>query len=261
MARIIAVAGKGGTGKTLVSALLIGYLVDQGRGPVLAIDADPSTNLDLTLGTSVEETVGDIREDTSQQVSSGTFSSGMSKPEYLELRVNQALVEEDSYDLLAMGRPEGPGCYCAANNMLRQSIDRLSKSYRYVVIDNEAGLEHLSRRTTQDVDLLLIVSDPTIRGLATAERVAQLIHELKSRVGDIRLMVNRVPTNEEGEPALAPPLEQFIRDKQLELAGVIPLDPLVAEYDSVGRPLVQLPPESPARRAVEAAFHSLEGLL
>jgi CO dehydrogenase maturation factor len=145
--------------------------------------------------------------------------------------------------------------------MLRQSIDRLSKSYSYVVIDNEAGLEHLSRRTTQDVDLLLIVSDPTIRGLATAERVTQLVHELKTRVGHIRLMVNRVPTNAEGQPALAPALEQFIEEKQLELAGVVPLDPLVAEYDSVGRPLVQLPPESPARRAVEAAFASLEDLL
>ena len=261
MARIIAVAGKGGTGKTLVSALLIGYLVDNGRGPVLTIDADPSTNLDLTLGASIEETVGDIREDTSQQVSSGTFTSDMSKPEYLELRVNQALVEEHGYDLLAMGRPEGPGCYCAANNMLRQTIDLLSKSYSYVVIDNEAGLEHLSRRTTQDVDLLLIVSDPTIRGLATAERVAQLIDELQTKVGHIRLIVNRVPRDESGDPVLASHLEQFIEDKKLKLAGVIPMDTLVAEYDTVGRPLVDLPQESSARKAVEAAFIALDGLL
>ena len=261
MARIIAVAGKGGTGKTMVSALLIAYLIDRGRGPVLAIDADPSTNLDLTLGASVGETVGDIREDTSQQVSSGTFLSGISKPEYLELRVNQALVEEDGYDLLAMGRPEGPGCYCAANSMLRQSIDRLSKSYRYVVIDNEAGLEHLSRRTTQNVDILLIVSDPTIRGLATAERVSQLIHELRTQVGQVRLIVNRVPTDKSGEPVLTPNLTRFIEDKQLRLAGVIPMDPLVAEYDSLGLPLVQLPHEAPARQAIEKAFDSLDGLL
>jgi CO dehydrogenase maturation factor len=261
MGKIIAVAGKGGTGKTLASALLIGYLIDNERGPVLAIDADPSTNLDLTLGTTIDETVGDIREDTSQQVSSGTFTSGISKPEYLDLRVNQAIVEEDGYDLLAMGRPEGPGCYCAANSMLRHTIDRLSKSYGYVVIDNEAGLEHLSRRTTQNVDLLLIVSDPTIRGLATAERVSQLIDELKTQVGHIRLLVNRVPTNESGEAVLAPHLTQFIEERNLKLAGVIPLDPLVAEYDSVGRPLVQLPHDSPARRAVETAFDSLDGLL
>jgi CO dehydrogenase maturation factor len=261
MATIIAVAGKGGTGKTMVSALLIGYLVDRGTGPVLAVDADPSTNLDLTLGASVEETVGDIREDTSRQVSSGTFLSGISKPEYLELMVNQALVEEDGYDLLAMGRPEGPGCYCAANSMLRQSIDRLSKSYRYVVIDNEAGLEHLSRRTTQNVDLLLIVSDPTIRSLATADRVRQLIHELRTQVGQVYLIVNRVPTNENGEPVLAPNLIEFIEEKHLRLAGVIPMDPLVAEFDGLGRPLIQLPHEALARQAVEKAFDSLDGLL
>jgi len=261
MAKIIAVAGKGGTGKTLVSALLIKYLIDDRRGPVLAVDADPSTNLDLTLGTSIEETVGDIREDTSQQVSSGTFMPGISKPDYLELRINQALVEEKGFDLLAMGRPEGPGCYCAANSMLRSSIDRLSKSYEYVVIDNEAGLEHLSRRTTQNVDLLLIVSDPTLRGLATADRVAHLIHELRTQVGHIRLIVNRVPIDQSGEPTLAPQLQQFIADKQLELAGLIPMDPLVAEYDTLGRPLVELPKETPARRAVKAAFDSLDGLL
>ena len=261
MAKVIAVAGKGGTGKTLVSALLIAYLVDHGRGPVLAIDADPSTNLDLTLGTSIEETVGDIREDTSQQVSSGVFMPGISKPEYLQLRINQALMEEKGYDLLAMGRPEGPGCYCAANSMLRQSIDQLSTSYNYVVIDNEAGLEHLSRRTTQNVDLLLMVSDPTVRGLATAERVVHLVDELKTQVGHMRLIVNRVPTDESGEPVLAPDLERFIEDRELELAGVIPLDPLVAEFDTVGRPLVQLPQTSPARQAVEAAFDFLDGLL
>ncbi|TKJ31841.1 MAG: ATP-binding protein [Chloroflexi bacterium B3_Chlor] len=261
MGKIIAVAGKGGTGKTMVSALLIKHLIDDNRGSVLAVDADPSTNLDLTLGITTEETVGDIREETSQQVSSGTFMQGISKPDYLELRIYQALVEEKGFDLLAMGRPEGPGCYCAANNMLRASIDRLSRSYDYVVIDNEAGLEHLSRRTTQNVDLLLIVSDPTMRGLATAERVAHLIEELKTQVGHIRLIVNRVPPNEEGKPELAPQLETFIADKQLQLAGLIPLDPLVSEYDAAGRPLVELPEETPARRAVKAAFDSLDGLL
>jgi CO dehydrogenase maturation factor len=261
MGKIIAIAGKGGTGKTMVAALLIKHLVDDRRGSVLAIDADPSTNLDLTLGISIEETVGDIREETSQQISSGSFMPGISKADYLELRINRALVEEKGFDLLAMGRPEGPGCYCAANNMLRLSIDALSKAYDYVVIDNEAGLEHLSRRTTQNVDLLLIVSDPTMRGLATAERVVQLIDELKTQVGNIRLIVNRLPTNEEGEPALAPQLEQFITDKGLELAGLIPLDLLVAEYDTLGRPLVELPPETPARHALKSAIDSLNGLL
>ena len=129
------------------------------------------------------------------------------------------------------------------------------------MIDNEAGLEHLSRRTTQNVDLLLMVSDPTVRGLATAERVVHLVDELKTQVGHMRLIVNRVPTDESGEPVLAPDLERFIEDRELELAGVIPLDPLVAEFDTVGRPLVQLPQTSPARQAVEAAFDFLDGLL
>lgn len=261
MGKIIAIAGKGGTGKTMVAALLIKHLVEDSRGAVLAVDADPSTNLDLTLGTSVEETVGDIREETTQQVSSGSFMPGISKHDYLELRINQALVEEKGFDLLAMGRPEGPGCYCAANNMLRLCIDRLSKSYDYVVIDNEAGLEHLSRRTTQNVDLLLIVSDPTMRGLAAADRVAQLIQELKTQVGHIRLLINRVPINKAGEITLAPQLEQFISDKKLQLSGLIPLDPLVAEYDTLGRPLVELPTDTPARRALEVAFDTLNGLL
>jgi len=213
------------------------------------------------LGVSIEETVGDIREETAKEVSSGSFMPGISKPDYLELRINQALVEEKGFDLLAMGRPEGPGCYCAANNMLRLLIDHLSKSYDYVVIDNEAGLEHLSRRTTQNVDLLLIVSDPTMRGLATAERVARLIHELNTQVGHIRLIVNRVPTNEVGETILAPQLRQFITDRHLELTGLIPHDHLVAQYDTLGRPLVELPADTPARRALEATYDSLDGLL
>lgn len=245
----------------MVAALLIRYLIDDSRGAVLAVDADPSTNLDLTLGISVEETVGDIREDASEQVSSGSFMSGISKPDYFELRINQALVEEKGFDLLAMGRPEGPGCYCAANNMLRTCIDLLSKSYAYVVIDNEAGLEHLSRRTTQNVDLLLIVSDPTIRGLAAAKRVSELVDQLKTQVGHIRLIVNRVPPNEQGEIVLAPQLTQFIADNQLASAGLIPMDPLVAEYDTLGRPLVDLPADAPARRALNAIFASLDPLL
>ena len=261
MGKTIAVAGKGGTGKTLVAALLTRYLVDGGRGPVLAIDADPSTNLDFTLGTSVKQTVGGIREDTSRQVSAGNLMPGISKYEYLELQINQALVEERGFDLLAMGRPEGPGCYCAANNMLRLCIDRLSGSYNYVVIDNEAGLEHLSRRTTRNVNLLLVVSDPTMRGLATAERVALLTHELETHVGHIRLIINRVPANVRGELTLAPQLEQFMRSRQLVLAGLIPSDPLVAEYDTLGRPLVELPIEAPARRALQDVFDSLNGLL
>ncbi|MHB9090935.1 MAG: ATP-binding protein, partial [Chloroflexota bacterium] len=157
----IAVAGKGGTGKTTLAALLIRYLRENQVGSVLAIDADPSSNLNQALGMSVEHSVGDIREEMLEKVGKNAMEPGMAKADYLEYRIQESLVEGSGVDLLAMGRPEGPGCYCAANNMLRVSVDRLAKNYDFVVIDNEAGLEHLSRRTTRDVDVLLVVSDPT----------------------------------------------------------------------------------------------------
>jgi CO dehydrogenase maturation factor len=261
MTKTIAIAGKGGTGKTTVAALLIRYLVENGKGSVLAIDADPSTNLNLALGVPLEETVGDIREETLQEVQGGSSLSGMSKPDYLELRVNQALVEERGFDLLAMGRPEGPGCYCAANNMLRVCVDHLSKSYNYVVIDNEAGLEHLSRRTTRDVDLLLIVSDPTTRGLIAAARVAELIEELHTHAGQVGLVINRVMGGNGDEPQLAQPLQQIIADNNLQLLGLIPQDPAVAKFDALGKPLAELPPDAPVRRRVEEIITSIDGLL
>jgi len=261
MAKTIAVAGKGGTGKTTITALLIKYLVENRSGTVLAIDADPSTNLNLTLGVPVYETVGDIREETLQEVQSGSSLGGMSKPDYLDLRIQQSLVEEHDFDLLAMGRPEGPGCYCAANNMLRISIDRLSKSYDYVVIDNEAGLEHLSRRTTRDVDLLLTVSDPTMRGIIAAGRAAKLIGELNTRVGDIRLIVNRVTGDGSGGLRLASELEQAITENGLQLVGLLPEDPTVGEYDAKGLPLVGLPPQAPIRQAIEEIIKLLDGFL
>ena len=206
MGKTIAVAGKGGVGKTLVAALLINHLARRHNGAVLAIDADPSTNLHLALGVDIDfdelETVGNIREETAVDVQRGSNLSGMSKPDYFEMRTQQAIWEENNFDLLAMGRPEGPGCYCAANNMLRASIDRLSGTYRYIVIDNEAGLEHLSRRTTRDVDVLIIVSDASMRSVLTAGGVSRLIDELHTKVGERYLIVNRVPTDENGEPKI-----------------------------------------------------------
>jgi CO dehydrogenase maturation factor len=254
----IAIAGKGGTGKTIVATLLIRYLIENRLGAVLAIDADPSTNLNLVLGVPIDDTVGDIREETLKRVK-GSMGS-ISKHDYLDLRISQSLVEERDFDLLAMGRPEGPGCYCAANNMLRLCIDRLAKSYEYVVIDNEAGMEHLSRRTTRDVDILLIVSDPTVRGLVAAGRAAALAQDLKIWVGETYLIVNRVPADEEGEPSLPSPLEQVIAEQKLNLLGLIPLDPAVAEYDALGTPLVQLPQDTPVSQAMRSIIASLDGL-
>ena len=254
--KTIAVAGKGGTGKTTISALVIDYLVRQKKGSVLAIDADPSTNLNLALGVSLSDTVGDVREETATAVGGSRAMGGMSKWDYLDLRINEALVEEPGFDLLAMGRPEGPGCYCAANNILRTSVDRLSDAYDYVVIDNEAGLEHLSRRTTRDVDLLLLVSDPTLRGIIAAGRVAEVVDELKTTVGAIYLVVNRV-----GGGTLPEPLMKAVEEYKLKLAGIIPADPAVNELDALGKPIVALPEDALARRSLEAILASVDGEL
>jgi len=250
--KTIAVAGKGGTGKTTISALVIDYLTRNKKGLVLAIDADPSTNLNLALGVPLYDTVGDVREETATAVGGAQAMAGMSKWDYLDLRINEALVEERTFDLLAMGRPEGPGCYCAANNILRSSVDRLSDDYDYVVIDNEAGLEHLSRRTTRDVDLLLLVSDPSLRGIIAAGRVAELIDELKTAVGAVYLIVNRVA----GE-TLPEPLVKAIEEHKLKLAGLIPADPAINELDALGEPIVKLPEGAPSRRSLEAILTSM----
>jgi CO dehydrogenase maturation factor len=252
----IAVAGKGGTGKTTISALVIDYLTRNKKGSVLAIDADPSTNLNLALGVPLEDTVGDVREETATAVGGSGALGGLSKWDYLDYRINEALVEETSFDLLAMGRPEGPGCYCAANNILRTSVDRLSDAYDYVVIDNEAGLEHLSRRTTQDVDLLLVVSDPSLRGIIAAGRVAELVDELKTSVGAVHLIVNRVNGD-----SLSEPLLKAIEEQKLNLAGLIPADLAVNELDALGEPLVNLPEDAPVRRTLGAILASLDGRL
>lgn len=254
MTKTIAVAGKGGTGKTTISALVIDYLTKNKAGAVLAIDADPSTNLNLALGVPLEDTVGDVREETATAVGGGSAMGGLSKWDYLDFRINEALVEETAFDLLAMGRPEGPGCYCAANNILRSSVDRLSDAYDYVVIDNEAGLEHLSRRTTRDVDLLLLVSDPTLRGIIAAGRAAEVVDELKTAVGAAYLIVNRVNGD-----TLPEPLMKAIEEHNLKLAGLIPADPTVNELDALGEPIVRLPEDAPIRRALAGILASLDG--
>ncbi len=249
MTTTIAIAGKGGTGKTTIAAFLIELLAD--RGSVLAIDADPSSNLHMVLGLPLEETVGSVREEMLTAVSRGSFGVGLSKQDWFDLRISEALVESDRVDLLAMGRPEGPGCYCAANNILRVCIDRLAESYDYVVIDNEAGMEHISRRTTRDVDILVVVSDPTVRGVAAASRIVDLVGELKTKVGRVGLVINRF------NGKLPAPVEEAVRKLNVELLGVVPEDEGILECDATGKPLVSLPPESPARQAVETIARKL----
>ena len=179
MGKTIVIAGKGGVGKTAIAALLIDLLSK--KGVVLAIDADPSTNLNDALGLPIKGTVGRAREDITDDIQKGRMSPTVSKQDVLDMKIREALVESSKIDLLAMGRPEGPGCYCAANHMLRLSIDRLAKNYDYTVIDSEAGMEHISRQTTRDVDFLLVVSDPTMRGITAAARMKELIKEMRTR--------------------------------------------------------------------------------
>jgi CO dehydrogenase maturation factor len=243
-------AGKGGTGKTTIAALIIRYLTEQRDGSILAIDADPASNLNLVLGMDVDQTVGDIREEMIDLVQSsgalaGSMPGGMSKQDYLDYQIQMSLVEGDQVDLLAMGRPEGPGCYCAANQMLRVIVDRLEKQYGYVVIDNEAGMEHLSRRTTRDVDVLLLVTDPTQRGLIAARHMRDMVPELEIGVRHVYLVVNRL----RGE--LPAPLAQAVEEAKLTLLGTVPDDPAMAEFEFTGRPLVELPAETAVYRAVK----------
>ncbi len=245
MTTTIAVAGKGGTGKTTISGLLIRRLAEAKAGPILAIDADPASNLNTVLDLPLEKTVGDIREETSEKARANLLESGIAKQDLLDYEINSSIVEGTNVDLLAMGRPEGPGCYCAANSMLRLIIDQIANSYPWVVIDNEAGLEHLSRRTTRDVDVLFIVSDATIRGITTAGRVAAMLGELETKVGRHYLIVNRAANG------LSPELEAAIKDLGLELLAVMPDDPTVAEFDAAGKALVGLPADSPLSEALD----------
>ncbi len=251
MGKTIALAGKGGTGKTTVAAMIIRYLLEERSGSILAIDADPASNLPLVLGMEVETTIGEIREEMLDLVQSsgalaGSMPGGMSKQDYLDYQVQMALVEGDRVDLLAMGRPEGPGCYCAANQMLRVIIDRLGGGYDYVVIDNEAGMEHLSRRTTRDVDVLLLVTDPTLRGVVAAEQMAKLVPELEIGVGATYLIVNRARGD------LPTPLKQAVERTGLALVGTVPEDPAMAEFEFTGRPLIELPADTPVYQAVRS---------
>lgn len=243
MATTIVVAGKGGTGKTTITALLIQLLST--RGVVLAIDADPATNLNQALGVTLQETVGRIREHMTESIKAGSLSPTMPKQEYLDSRIMAALVESRGFDLLAIGRPEGPGCYCAANNMLRLSIDRLGRNYEYVVIDSEAGLEHISRQTTRDVDVLVIVSDLTQRGVNTAGEIKGLIGEMRTQVGKVCLVVNRSP---DGLPA---EILKTIDRHGFDLVTTIGQEPALADLEVKGMPITGLPEDSVVRLGVK----------
>lgn len=243
MSFTIAVSGKGGTGKTTLAGMILRFLLDQRKGPILAVDADSNANLHEVLGVEVRSTIGEARELMKKDV-----PTGMTKDIWFEYKVQESLIESKGFDLIVMGRPEGPGCYCAANTLARKCIELLTGNYRYIVIDNEAGMEHFSRLTTRDVDLLFVVSDPTRRGILTAARIRDLIHELDLRILRDVLVINRV----QGEPA--PDLSAEAKKQNLELAGTIPVDELVYQYDLEGRPTFHLPAESKSVQAARRIF-------
>jgi CO dehydrogenase maturation factor len=242
----IAVSGKGGTGKTTIAGFLVRYLLEKGKRPVLAVDADANANLNEVLGVEVRSTIGEARDLMKKDV-----PVGMTKDVWFEYRIQEALVEREGFDLIAMGRPEGPGCYCAANTLARKCIDLLAGNYPYVVIDNEAGMEHFSRMTTRNVDLLFIVSDPSVRGVVTAARIRDLIKELNLEVGRSFLLLNRVQNGLQSEIASQ-------TDKlSLSVAGMIPVDPVVHAYDLEGRPTSTLPRDSKALQSSWEIFDRL----
>jgi len=234
----VALAGKGGTGKTTLASLIIRFLHARGKGPILAVDADPNTNLPEGLGLEVQETVGKMLATFIDKKLD--FPLGMSKDVYMEYRLNELLVESKGIDLLVMGRGEGTGCYCYPNVILRKYIDILTKNYPYVVLDNEAGMEHVSRRLSDHIDLMLVVSDYSLKGVRTAGRIRELTKELKLEVGKQFLIINRAPDE------LDNGIRKEVERQGLNLLGVIPVDEEVFRYDLEGKPIMNLPDESKA---------------
>lgn len=242
----IAVAGKGGTGKTTLCGMLINTLIRTGRKPVLAVDADANSNLNEVLGVEAGLSLGEIREEIAKAELNDSIPKSMSKQDYMEFRFNEALTEQDDYDMLVMGRTQGKGCYCFVNGLLQTQLAKFSGGYRYIVVDNEAGMEHISRGLLPTVDVLLLVSDCSRRGVQAAGRIAALAREINLNPSIMKLIINRAPSTELSEGIL-----EEIRLQDLDLLGVIPQDNNVFECDSAGNPTSELPLDSPARAALE----------
>ncbi len=253
MSKVIAMAGKGGVGKTTVSALVVRYFAVQQQGPLLAIDADPNSNLGETLGLTIDTTVGDVRENFMKDPQG--VPSGMDKVLYLEMLMNQVLMEEKNYDLLVMGRQEGQGCYCMVNNILNRFAEELEGNYQYLLVDNEAGMEHLSRRSTGKVDMLLMVTDYALRGLRAVGRINGMLDDLKLDVKHKGLIVNRAPA--QLSQAFLAEVEQI----GVPIYCTIPDDENLLNFDMERRSLMELPEDSPAVTAIDGLMAKVKETL
>ena len=250
----IAVAGKGGVGKTTICGMIVDYLVKKNQTPVLVVDADANSNLNEVLGVEVDTTLGEIREEIAhaELAAVSPIPPGMSKADYAEFKFNSALIEEDDFDMLVMGRTQGKGCYCFVNGVLKTQIDKYAGNYRYMVIDNEAGLEHISRGTLPHVDTMLLISDCSRRGVQAVGRIAEMIRELELKPGEMKLIVNRAPGG-----VLTPGVQEEIEKYGLELIVVLPQDDLVFEYDCDGKPSSQVPESAPVKQALHEIMRKL----
>lgn len=250
MSKVIALAGKGGTGKTTTSALLLKYLRTRKKTPVLAVDADANANLNELLGLDVQTTLGKIRKELK-----GDIPSGMSRDQYMEMKIHQALIEESGFDLMVMGQPDGPGCYCAANQYLAMTMDKLAENYQYIIVDNEAGMEHLSRMNLRTIDYLFIVSDPSARGIMTARRIADITGPLQLDIKKQYLLVNRAP--DPLQPALQARIDEAVAEANMELAGIIPSSDDLIDQELSGNSYLNLPEDSALIQQVFAVFDAV----
>ena len=254
MTHTIAMAGKGGVGKTTITGLLINYLAAKKQGPILAVDADANSNLNEVLGMEVETTLGSLREEMAQAElnPNNPIPPGMAKQDYAEMRFNEALIEGDDYDLLVMGRTQGKGCYCFVNGLLSTQVARYASNYRYVVVDNEAGMEHISRGILPKVDTVILVSDASRRGIQACGRIFELVKELNLGAKQVKLLVNRAPGG-----VLSDGVMEEIQKTGMDLLAVLPQDETIYEFDGEGKPTSQLPEDNPFRKALYAALDQL----
>ncbi|MBR2309543.1 MAG: AAA family ATPase [Oscillospiraceae bacterium] len=252
MPHTIAVAGKGGVGKTTTCGMLIDYLSKKSGGPILVVDADANSNLNEVLGVEAETTLGTIREEMAQAELKGSIPAGMTKADYAEFKFNSALIEEDDFDMLIMGRTQGKGCYCYVNGVLKTLVDKYAKNYAYVVMDNEAGLEHVARGTLPQVDTMLLISDCSRRGIQAVARLAEMIGDMDLKPGKLGLIVNRAPGG-----VLSDGVKEEIEKHGLDLLGVLPQDEGVYQCDCDGEPSAKLPDSSPMKQALKSIMQSI----